>query len=131
MTFIILIQSLKVVLLICWYTDVPQTPLNFTGYSYTIGDVNLTWVSGFNGGPEQFFILSAMEGPAWKVIGNVSDPGEGRLVHFDPGFFTPGQEYSFRIYSCNRINCSLLSADTRVTVKGKPWKIKPYKIIFR
>ncbi|XP_065931361.1 uncharacterized protein [Magallana gigas] len=100
--------------------DVPQTPSNFTGYSYAIGSVNLTWVSGFNGGPEQFFILSAMEGPNWKVIGNVSDPGEGRLVYFDPEFLSPGQEYLFRIQSCNRINCSLLSADTRVTVKAIP-----------
>eukprot|EP00105_Crassostrea_gigas_P020766 XP_011439644.1 PREDICTED: uncharacterized protein LOC105336863 isoform X1 [Crassostrea gigas] len=98
--------------------DVPQTPSNFTGYSYTIGSVNLTWVSGFNGGPEQLFILYVMEGSNWKVIGNVSDPGEGRLVHFDPGFLSPGQEYSFRIQSCNMINCSLLSADTRVTVKA-------------
>nr|XP_034318728.1 uncharacterized protein LOC105336863 isoform X1 [Crassostrea gigas] len=98
--------------------DVPQTPSNFTGYSYTIGSVNLTWVSGFNGGPEQLFILYVMEGSNWKVIGNVSDPGEGRLVHFDPGFLSPGQEYSFRIQSCNRINCSLLFADTRVTVKA-------------
>ncbi|XP_052692710.1 uncharacterized protein LOC128170988 isoform X2 [Crassostrea angulata] len=97
--------------------DVPQTPSNFTGYSYTNSSVSLTWVSGFNGGPEQFFILYAMEGSNWKVIGNVSDPGEGRLVYFDPGFLSPGQEYSFRIQSCNRINCSLLSADTRVTVK--------------
>lgn len=96
--------------------DVPQTPYNFTGYSYTIGSVNLTWVSGFNGGPEQFFILSAMEGPTWKVIGNLSDPGEGRLVHFDPGPLTPGQKYSFRVLGCNRINCSLLSA--KVTVKA-------------
>ncbi|XP_052692711.1 uncharacterized protein LOC128170990 [Crassostrea angulata] len=98
--------------------DVPQTPSNFTGYSYTNSSVSLTWVSGFNGGPEQFFILYAMEGSNWKVIGNVSDPGEGRLVYFDPGFLSPGQEYSFRIQSCNRINCSLLSADTKVTVKG-------------
>uniref|UniRef100_A0A8W8P7N7 Uncharacterized protein n=1 Tax=Magallana gigas TaxID=29159 RepID=A0A8W8P7N7_MAGGI len=99
--------------------DVPQTPTNFTGYSYTNGSVSLTWVSGFNGGPEQFFILYAMEGSNWKVIGNVSDPREGRLVYFDPGFLSPGQEYSFRIQSCNRINCSLLSADTRVRVKGE------------
>ena len=106
--------------LISCYEDVPQTPSNFTGYSYTNSSVSLTWVSGFNGGPEQFFILYAMEGSNWKVIGNVSDPGEGRLVHFDPGFLSPGQEYSFRIQSCNMINCSLLSADTRVTVKGKP-----------
>uniref|UniRef100_A0A8W8P1E0 Uncharacterized protein n=1 Tax=Magallana gigas TaxID=29159 RepID=A0A8W8P1E0_MAGGI len=97
--------------------DVPQTPSNFTVFSYTNGSVSLTWVSGFNGGPEQFFILYAMEGSNWKVIGNVSDPGEGRLVYFDPGFLSPGQEYSFRIQSCNRINCSILSADTRVTVK--------------
>uniref|UniRef100_K1Q929 Uncharacterized protein n=1 Tax=Magallana gigas TaxID=29159 RepID=K1Q929_MAGGI len=100
--------------------DVPQTPTNFTGYSYTNGSVSLTWVSGFNGGPEQFFLLYAMEGSNWKVIGNVSDPGEGRLVFFDPRFLSPGQEYSFRIQSCNRMNCSLLSADTKVTVKGKP-----------
>eukprot|EP00105_Crassostrea_gigas_P041559 XP_019925707.1 PREDICTED: uncharacterized protein LOC105335173 [Crassostrea gigas] len=97
--------------------DVPQTPTNFTGYSYTNGSVSLTWVSGFNGGPEQFFLLYAMEGSNWKVIGNVSDPGEGRLVFFDPRFLSPGQEYSFRIQSCNRMNCSLLSADTKVTVK--------------
>uniref|UniRef100_A0A8W8P3Z9 Uncharacterized protein n=1 Tax=Magallana gigas TaxID=29159 RepID=A0A8W8P3Z9_MAGGI len=99
--------------------DVPQTPSNFTGYSYTNSSVSLTWVSGFSGGPEQFFILYAMEGSNWKVIGNVSDPGEGRLVYFDPGFLSPGQEYSFRIQSCNRINCSLLSANTKVTVKGE------------
>nr|XP_034322741.1 uncharacterized protein LOC109617562 isoform X2 [Crassostrea gigas] len=97
--------------------DIPQTPSNFTEFSYTNGSVSLTWVSGFNGGPEQFFVLYAMGSSNWKVIGNVSDPGEGRLVYFDPGFLFPGQEYSFRIQSCNKINCSLLSAATRVTVK--------------
>lgn len=86
--------------------DVPQSPTNFTGNSYASGYVNLTWVSGFSGGPYQFFILSIYNGSIWEIVGNVSDPEEGNLAHFDSGHLTPGHEYAFRLESCNRINFS-------------------------
>lgn len=95
----------------------PQAPLNFTVSSYGTNYVNLTWISSFNGGYEQFFILSLSEASNWKVIGNITDPGEGKLAHFDPGYLTPGQEYRFRLKSCNVVNCSVY-AEFKVTNKA-------------
>lgn len=96
----------------------PQAPTNFTGNSYASGYVNLTWISGFSGGPYQFFILSLYNGSIWEIVGNVSDPGVGNMAHFDPGLLTPGHEYSFGLEGCNRINCTFPPTEILVTIKG-------------
>ncbi|XP_062599982.1 uncharacterized protein LOC134261572 [Saccostrea cucullata] len=98
--------------------DKPQPPLNFTGYSYASGYVNLTWISNFNGGPDQVFTLYRKEGSNWRVIKNLTDPGEGEVGFFDPGLLNTGQEYWFRLESCNRISCSSRPAEVKVTVRA-------------
>ncbi|XP_052692708.1 uncharacterized protein LOC128170987 [Crassostrea angulata] len=98
--------------------DIPQTPINFTGYSFTNRYINLTWISGFNGGYDQFFILYLNEGSTWTEERNLTDPGEGREVKFDHGPLTPGSEYWFWLQSCNKINCSSTFDDVRAVVKG-------------
>lgn len=100
-------------------SDSPQTPMNFTGYSFTNNFVNLTWISGFNGDNDQFFTVYLKDGSTWRELGNVTDQMEGRKVQFDHGPLTPGREYWFRLRSCNTINCSSIPADVRAIVKGK------------
>ncbi|XP_078330709.1 neural cell adhesion molecule 2-like [Crassostrea virginica] len=97
---------------------IPQPPKNFTAYSYAPGFINLTWLSGFNGGPEQHFLLFRKEGSDWETVKNLTDPGEGRIGHFDPGPLSEGQIYWFRLNSCNRINCSVQSIDVQITVSA-------------
>nr|XP_022307478.1 uncharacterized protein LOC111113474 [Crassostrea virginica] len=96
--------------------DIPQPPMNFTAYSYAPGFINLTWLSGFNGGPEQHFLLFRKKGSTWESLANLTDPGEGRIGYFDPGPLSEGQIYWFRLNSCNRINCSVQSIDVQITV---------------
>ncbi|XP_061180582.1 uncharacterized protein LOC133189191 [Saccostrea echinata] len=98
--------------------DKPQPPLNFSWYSYDSGYINLTWVSNFNGGPEQIFILSMKEGPNWRVVKNLTDPGEGNMGYYDLGSLSPGHEYLYRLESCNRINCSFSPRKVKVKVQG-------------
>eukprot|EP00105_Crassostrea_gigas_P034383 XP_019918531.1 PREDICTED: uncharacterized protein LOC105317690 [Crassostrea gigas] len=98
--------------------DRPQTPLNFTGYSDAFGNVNLTWVSGFNGGMDQFFIVTIKSGLEWKDVANLTDPGEGKVVYFETKHSNPGQKVWYRLESCNRINCSMESAEMKVYVKA-------------
>ncbi|XP_062602467.1 uncharacterized protein LOC134264193 [Saccostrea cucullata] len=86
--------------------DIPHPPLNFTWSSYAGGYINLTWVSNFNGGPEQFFILSQKQGSSWTQVANLTDPGEGSVVYYYLRPLTPGQQYWYQLVSCNRINCS-------------------------
>jgi hypothetical protein len=102
-----------------FFTDIPKPPLNFAGHSYTSGYINLTWVSDFNGGPEQFFILSRMDESSWVEVANITDPGEGRIGYYDPGLLHPGHQYWYRLESCNRINCSAHVVETKVAVLGK------------
>uniref|UniRef100_K1PFM5 Uncharacterized protein n=1 Tax=Magallana gigas TaxID=29159 RepID=K1PFM5_MAGGI len=71
--------------------DRPQTPQNFTWHSYAGGHINLTWVSGFNGGIEQYFVVS-LEKDKWETVANVSDPGEGSVVYFNPGSLAPVED---------------------------------------
>ncbi|XP_062602474.1 carcinoembryonic antigen-related cell adhesion molecule 5-like isoform X7 [Saccostrea cucullata] len=97
--------------------DNPQPPLNFNGYSYTPGYINLTWISNFNGGLDQFFLLYLKEGSNWRDIKNLTDPGEGEVGFFDPGLLNTGQEYWFRLESCNKINCSR-PPEIKVRVQG-------------
>ncbi|XP_062574002.1 uncharacterized protein LOC134235849 isoform X2 [Saccostrea cucullata] len=97
--------------------DKPQPPLKFTGHSYASGYVNLTWISNFNGGLDQVFTLYRKEGSNWRVIKNLTDPGEGEVGFFDPGLLNTGQEYWFRLESCNRISCSSRPAEFKVTVR--------------
>ena len=93
--------------------------MNFTAYSYAPGFINLTWLSGFNGGPEQHFLLFRRKGSTWESLANLTDPGEGRMGHFDPGPLSEGQIYWFRLNSCNRINCSVQSTDVQITVSAR------------
>nr|XP_022306464.1 uncharacterized protein LOC111112891 isoform X2 [Crassostrea virginica] len=99
--------------------DIPQPPMNFTAYSYAPGFINLTWLSGFNGGPKQHFLLFRKKGSTWESVANLTDPGEGRMGHFDPGPLSEGQIYWFRLNSCNRINCSVQSTDVQITVSAR------------
>ncbi|XP_052722312.1 hemicentin-1-like [Crassostrea angulata] len=96
--------------------DRPRTPQNFTWHSYAGGHINLTWVSGFNGGLEQYFVVS-LEKDKWETVANVSDPGEGSVVYFNPGFLAPGQKYRYRLESCNTINCSIVSPEVTINVE--------------
>lgn len=107
-------------------SDGPQTPLDFKGFLYATGYVNMTWISGFEEGYEQFFVLSLVKASEWKVIGNITEPAEGKLAHFDPGYLTPGQEYRFHLNTCNVVNCSEHSAEFELTFKGKQFKIKDF-----
>nr|XP_022303195.1 uncharacterized protein LOC111110851 isoform X2 [Crassostrea virginica] len=100
--------------------DVPQVPRNFTGYSYASGYINLTWVSGFDGGKEQHFILSIRDRFGWQELANLSDPGQGRVVHYASGRLNAGQEYWYQLKSCNIINCSKESANITITAKAEP-----------
>nr|XP_022304147.1 uncharacterized protein LOC111111446 isoform X1 [Crassostrea virginica] len=99
--------------------DVPQVPRNFTGYSYASGYINLTWVSGFDGGKQQHFILSKMDRFGWQEMANMSDPGQGRVVHYESGRLNAGQEYWYELKSCNIINCSKELAQVKITVKAQ------------
>lgn len=85
----------------------------------TDGYINVTWVSEFDGGLEQLFILSLKEGENWRIVANITDPGEGKVAHAEFGPLTPGEEHLFHLQSCNSINCSLFVDDIRVTVKGR------------
>uniref|UniRef100_A0A8W8MZA2 Ig-like domain-containing protein n=1 Tax=Magallana gigas TaxID=29159 RepID=A0A8W8MZA2_MAGGI len=51
--------------------DGPQTPLNLTVNSDQKGNVNMTWVSGFNEGLDQFFVISRKNGQEWEYVGNL------------------------------------------------------------
>nr|XP_022306465.1 uncharacterized protein LOC111112892 [Crassostrea virginica] len=109
----------SIVTIIISAEDIPQPPMNFTAYSYAPGFINLTWLSGFNGGPEQHFLLFRKEGSDWEKVANLTDPGEGRMGYFDPGPLSEGQIYWFRLNSCNRINCSVQSTDVQITVSAR------------
>ena len=100
-------------------SDVPQVPSNFTGYSYASGYINLTWVAGFDGGREQHFILSKKDRFGWQEVANLSDPGQGRVVHYKSGHLNAGQEYLYELKSCNIINCSKALSQVKITFKGK------------
>ncbi|XP_078329229.1 uncharacterized protein LOC111115717 [Crassostrea virginica] len=99
--------------------DVPRPPMNFTGYAHGNFYVNLTWVSGFNGGPEQYFLLYTRLGSNLTQVINISDPGEGKLVHFDHGPLNVDEEYCYVLKSCNRINCSAQTVETKVTIHSQ------------
>nr|XP_022305650.1 uncharacterized protein LOC111112446 isoform X3 [Crassostrea virginica] len=99
--------------------DVPQVPSNFTGYSYASGYINVTWVSEFDGGKQQYFILSIKVGLEWKKVANLSDPGQGKVVYFESERLNAGQEYWFQLKSCNIINCSKESPEITITVKAE------------
>lgn len=85
----------------------------------TNGYINVTWVSEFDGGLEQLFILSLEEEANRRVVANITDPGEGKVAHVEFGPLTPGEEHVFQLQSCNSINCSSFVDDIRVTVKGR------------
>nr|XP_022305671.1 uncharacterized protein LOC111112453 [Crassostrea virginica] len=99
--------------------DVPQVPRNFTGYSYASGYINLTWVSGFDGGKQQHFILSKKDRFGWQEVANMSDPGQDRVVHYESGRLNAGQEYWYELKSCNLINCSKELVQVKITVKAQ------------
>ncbi|XP_062599537.1 uncharacterized protein LOC134261079 [Saccostrea cucullata] len=95
--------------------DKPQPPLNFTGFYYNSKYINFTWVANFNGGAEQFFILTLKHGSSWINVTNLADPGEGNIGYYDLGPLSPGHEYSYRLESCNVIGCSKRPAEEKVT----------------
>ena len=76
-------------------------------------------MSGFDGGKEQHFILSIRDRFGWQELANLSDPGQGRVVHYASGRLNAGQEYWYQLKSCNIINCSKESANITITAKGK------------
>lgn len=88
--------------------------------------MNLTWVSGFNGGIDQFFIVTIKSGLEWKDVANLTDPGEGKVVYFETKHSSPGQKVWYRLESCNRINCSMESAEMKVYVKGIKFSVYLY-----
>lgn len=87
-------------------------------YSDENGKVNMTWVSGFKGGLDQFFVISSNIGPAWEYVGNLTDPGEGSVMYFEAGTLTPGQNKCFRLESCNMFNCTAQYAALDANLKG-------------
>ncbi|XP_061170397.1 uncharacterized protein LOC133179720 [Saccostrea echinata] len=99
--------------------DLPKPPLNFTWNSNASGYVSLTWVSNFNGGPEQIFILSKKKGSSWTFVQNLTDPGEMNMGYYDLGPLVPGQEYLYQLESCNRINCSLSPVEVQFIVQAR------------
>ena len=76
-------------------------------------------MSGFDGGKVQHFILSVKDQFRWQEVANLSDPGQGRVVHYESGRLNAGQEYWYQLKSCNIINCSNESAEITITAKGK------------
>lgn len=106
------IATIKIIL-----EDKPRPPVNVTVKYLSNGYINLTWISEFNGGPEQFFILSLKEGSNKRVVANITDPGEGKLAHTEIGPLTSEMEHFFYLQSCNSINCSSFVDDIKVTVK--------------
>ena len=76
-------------------------------------------MSGFDGGKQQHFILSKMDRFGWQEVANMSDPGQGRVVHYESGHLNAGHEYWYELKSCNIINCSKELAQVKITVKGK------------
>uniref|UniRef100_A0A8W8P7P0 Uncharacterized protein n=1 Tax=Magallana gigas TaxID=29159 RepID=A0A8W8P7P0_MAGGI len=99
-------------------SDGPQTPLNLTVNSDQKGNVNMTWVSGFNEGLDQFFVISRKNGQAWEYVGNLSDLGEGSVMYFEAGTLTPGQNNYFRLETCNMFNCIAQYFEPAANLKG-------------
>lgn len=64
--------------------------LNFIGYLYNGGYINLIWVLGFNGGLEQFFIILKWNDNEWEVVVNIIDMGKGRVIYVEIGLFSLG-----------------------------------------
>lgn len=63
--------------------DGPQMPLNRTVYSDKNSKVNMTLVSGFTGGLDQFFVISRKNDSEWEYVGNFTDLGEGSVMCFE------------------------------------------------
>lgn len=87
-------------------------------YSDEKDKVHMTWISGFNGGPDQFFVISRKNGPQWDYVGNLTDPGNGSEIYFEAGSPTPGQKNSFRVESCNKFNCTAQYVELNSNLKG-------------
>lgn len=83
------------------------------------GYINVMWVLEFDGGFEQLFILLLKEGEIWRIVENIIDFGEGKVVYVEFGLLILGEEYLFYLQSCNSINCFLFVDDIRVIVKGR------------
>lgn len=98
--------------------DGPQASLNLTVYSDENGKVNMTWVSGFKEGLDQFFVISRNIGPEWEYVGNLTDPGEGSVMYFEAETLTPCQNKCFRLESCNMFNCTAQYAELDANHKG-------------
>eukprot|EP00105_Crassostrea_gigas_P020718 XP_011439579.1 PREDICTED: uncharacterized protein LOC105336818 [Crassostrea gigas] len=78
----------------------------------------MTWVSGFNEGLDQFFVISRKNGKEWEYVGNLSDLGEGSVMYFEPGTLTSGQNNFFRLETCNMFNCTAQYVEPDANLKG-------------
>ncbi|XP_067660552.1 neural cell adhesion molecule 2-like [Haliotis asinina] len=71
-----------------------------------VGDtsVSLNWISGYNGGANQTFMLQykSETHPIWSVWrDDITDPGRGGLVKEDVQSLTPATTYQFHLYGVN------------------------------
>uniref|UniRef100_K1PM47 Uncharacterized protein n=1 Tax=Magallana gigas TaxID=29159 RepID=K1PM47_MAGGI len=96
-----------------------KVPLNLTVYSGENGKVHITWVSGFNGGLDQFFVISRKNGPQWDYVGNLTDPGNGSVMYLEAGTSTPGQNNCFLLESCTIFNCTAQYVELYANLKEK------------
>lgn len=83
------------------------------------GIANLTWSSSFNGGSTQVFKVQYKEnGGDWVALPDaITDPGENMTVGVVVEALEEGRQYSFRVYSENRLNKSD-TAETSCTLAG-------------
>lgn len=82
------------------------------------GNVNMIWVSGFNEGLDQFFVISRKNDKEWEYVGNLSDLGEGSVMYFEARTLTPGQNTYFRLETCNTFVCTIQYAEPDANLKG-------------
>ena len=88
----------------CFCLGRPHSPKNFSVYLVGYMTVNLTWISGFNGGYEQMFRIQYRKTQkGWKTASNISDPGSDLVVHYLLSSLDSNKEYEFGIKSFNRL----------------------------
>ena len=103
-------------------TGVPEAPVIQTGPTthVTAVSVNLTWISGFNGGFKQNFTVQ------YRKMGDAAYVSDGDIVH-DPGYqrlaykfisnLTEQTQYEFRVTAHNELGSSN-PYDKLFTTKG-------------
>lgn len=81
----------------------------------------MTWVSGFNEGLDQFFVISRKNGKEWEYVGNLSDLGEGSVMYFEARTLTSGQNNYFRLETYNMFDCTAQYFEPDANLKGMPF----------